>query len=89
MKVIWKFTLELEGYQDVEMPAGAEVLHVAAQDNTPCVWALVDPKALRVPRRFLLCVTGTSPNGEGKHVGTFLLYGGAFVGHVFDCGAVA
>lgn len=88
MKVIWKFPLEIEGHQTVVMPQGARLLHVAAQGGKPTIWALVDPKAIVVGRRFLLCVTGTTPENKypAEYVGTFLLAGGSFVGHIFDQG---
>lgn len=91
--VIHKYPLRLGGEtNNISMPKGAQLLHVAAQE-TPvyeaqvCVWALVDPKERVVTRQFLIVGTG-HPVPAGKYVGTALMDGGALVWHVFDRGEV-
>lgn len=82
-KTIWKF--ELEPFGEVLMPVGSEILHVAAQGDTACLWALVDPAAEKEPRGFIVAGTGHPlPDMAMEYVGTFHLYGGALVFHVFE-----
>lgn len=89
-RAVWKFPFRVDDSFEVSMPAGAEVLHVEAQFETPCLWALVDPTAAKVLRRFRLAGTGhpisIPPRREFKHVGTFMLGGGSLVFHLFDLG---
>ena len=40
------------------MPEGAELLNFAIHNNTPCIWALVDPTAHTETREFRVVGTG-------------------------------
>ena len=85
MRVIWKFPLENRVHNNVQMPKGAQVVHVAAQFEKPCLWALVDPDAEPEVRRFGIAATGQNfDEAEAHYVGTFMLAGGAFLGHVVE-----
>lgn len=93
MKTIWKFPFEVTDTVDVQMPLGAEILHIETQQqgslDVPCMWALVDPNKPVVTRRFKLFGTGhpLPEDIDGMvHVGTFLLAQGNFVGHLFHAG---
>jgi hypothetical protein len=56
-RTIWKFGLE--GHDPVlAMPAGAEVVSFDLQDGQATLWAMVDPAAPRVQRRFHVVGTG-------------------------------
>jgi hypothetical protein len=82
---IWKFPLKTTDEQTVEFPEGAEILSVQAQDNTPCVWALVNPKGKKMPKTFHIFGTGHNvPPAERKFIGTYQLHGGALVFHLFE-----
>jgi len=85
MRKIYKYPLKVEDVQMVEMPAGAVVLTVQAQGETPCLWAEVDPKAALVCRSFVTYGTGhPMDDGPVRHyVGTYQLRGGALVFHVY------
>ncbi len=86
---IWKFPLPApDDVVTLMMPRGAVVLSVQVQHETPCVWALVDPEAPKVPRRFRWAGTGHPLDLRGfwKFVGTFQLHGGDLVFHLFDLG---
>jgi hypothetical protein len=49
MKTIWKFPIQITSTQPVEMPRGATIIHVGLDPTgTPCLWAIVDPKEMRV-----------------------------------------
>ena len=88
MMTIWKFPLEVVDDQIVDMPYGATILTVQAQNDVPCMWALVGTNNALVPRAFHIAGTGHPFNGVGDYVGTFQLSGGALVFHVFDQGEV-
>lgn len=46
-KTIWKYTLPRDGYAIKIYEYIVEVLHIAAQDGVPCLWAVVDPQRPR------------------------------------------
>lgn len=87
-ETVWKFPLRLTYAQQVEMPIGAHVIHVAEQLGILCMWAIVDPSAPTKSREFLIVGTGhTIPHGPDTiHVGSALCDGGDFVWHVFEQG---
>jgi len=72
MKTIWKYSVQLDDRFAVSMPAGAKVLAVQTQFGSPVVWALVNPGAERVERKFRLVGTGHEIELSGYlYVGTF------------------
>ncbi len=94
MTEVWKFPIDVTDVWTPMMPPGAKPLHVATQGEVPTLWALVtpcDPTEFEMVR---FRIVGTGHELElshgvpsffdvGEHVGTFLLFGGGFVGHVF------
>lgn len=85
---IWKFPIEA-GEFHVDMPGGAEVIHVATQGGRPFFWALVTPEAPMRSSAFQVFGTGHAipddPHVQSRrHVGTFMLDGGALVFHLFE-----
>lgn len=91
MKSIYKFPIKhVADVVRLEMPSGAEVLTVQVQHETPCIWAICDPKAELVNRHFEIFGTGhILPENMDiefnyKYIGTFQLHEGGFVGHVFE-----
>jgi hypothetical protein len=88
---VWKFPLKVVDTQEVVIPFGAHILTVQAQEGVPCLWALVDPT--HGPAHHTIRIAGTGhpipkpPLGKPlTYIGTFQLYAGGFVGHVFDLG---
>jgi len=83
MTTVWKFLLTRDGI--VEMPEGALPLSVAFRGSDLCLWALVDPDARKVPRRFISLGTGQPIEVApiGPFVGTATDPQGG-VHHVFD-----
>jgi len=83
---VWKFPLPIADHFGVEMPDGAKLLSVQTQSCNPCLCALVDPKAPKVTRWFRLAGTGHEITADDarNYVGTFQLYDGGFLGHVFE-----
>lgn len=49
---IWKFKFPINDNVCIDMPIGAEILTVQTQNNTPCIWAIVNPTKPRVAHRF-------------------------------------
>lgn len=87
MRTILKFPIPwpLQDRFDIEMPNGADVLTVQTQDGRACIWAAVDPEAVRVKTGFILHGTGHTLSEEaGSYVGTFQLLGGDLVFHLFE-----
>lgn len=84
MKTIWKFTLDITDLQDVAMPEGAEILTVQTQRNKICIWAVVDPEARIICRRFRIAGTGHAIDGRNGYIGTTMTDGSDFVWHVFE-----
>lgn len=85
MKTIWKYQLH---DQSILMPWGAQVLAMQAQNDQPCLWAVVDTgRVADQVRRFLTYGTGHRlPDGhsQANYVGTYQLREGASVFHVFE-----
>lgn len=86
MDTIWKFNFEINHTVEIQMPFGAEILHVDDQYGMPTLWAQVDPTAQTSTIKLVVRGTGQPFQGnEGKHIGTFQQFEGAgvLVWHVF------
>ena len=81
---IWKFSLgTLTEKIDVEMPLGAEVIHVGQDANGElCLWARVATNNGPVMRRFYIFGTGQDMPSMMRHLGTVVM--GTFVWHVYE-----
>lgn len=86
MLAIWKYPFQVQDHFTISMPTGARLLDVQVQNETPCIWALVDPGALKESREFRLAGTGhdISEKEAERYIGTFQLGGGVFIGHLFE-----
>lgn len=86
-KQIWKFPIS-SGQITLEMPIGALILTVQAQNRTPCIWALVIPTNKTEQRHFELYGTGQEIHCdmgiERKYINTFQMQDGEFVFHLFE-----
>lgn len=90
--VVWKYEIpETEVKFTLDIPEGADFLHVREQNNVGCMWFAVDPAAKTVKRNFYCMGTGgpIPPHYDGKGLktyyrGTIILDGGATVQHVFE-----
>jgi hypothetical protein len=85
MKTIFKFVLAT-GWQVIEMPAGAKLLSVQAQNNQTCLWAEVDTTMPMRSRSFIQVGTGRPLPGQLTldYIGTVQLDGGELVLHVYE-----
>ena len=80
---VYKYRLErCGGPQNPELPNGAEIVHIAMQGDSICIWALVDVREDVGNRKFIIYGTGHPITTAGKHIGTVL--DGRFVWHVFE-----
>lgn len=95
MLTIHKYELPLGDYPVVNMPEGAEVLHIDTQGDWHriFIWARVDTDRELVPVRFRLAGTGHQLDGRiwHRHLGTVLTEEpgsdrGALVLHLFALG---
>ncbi len=84
MKQIWKYNILTKDWQSIWMPEGAEILTVQTQHDKPKLWALVDPLAPQVERIIRVVGTGHDFRGTGTYIGTFQMFGGDLVFHVFE-----
>jgi hypothetical protein len=83
MNSIWKFQLELRDAQSVQIPQGAKLLTVQMQDGEPCLWAEVDPSAVKESRAIELVGTG-HPILCDRHAYISSCQQGPFVWHWFE-----
>ena len=64
----------------IEMPKGARILYVGLRLNKPWIWALVNPDAEQVSRRFRTFADGESFSEASvrcDYVGTYVLPDGS------------
>lgn len=85
MKTVYKYNFEIADEVCIEMPLGADILCVQVQNDTPCIWALVDTEQPVQKRWFSVYGTGhPAPNAYlREYVGTIQMMGGRLVWHVF------
>lgn len=88
MQTIWKFTLQVVGRQQIQVPEGAMLLSLQVQGSSPCIWALVDPKQPTVSIEVWTFGTGhdVPQDFAASFLGTYQLKSGALVFHVFADG---
>ena len=84
-QVIWKYPVPVEDSFEVDLPKGAQILHVGAQGVMYFMWCLITHPATSVEvRRFRVFDTGQLiPDDEDlTHVATWQQAG--FVWHLFE-----
>ncbi|MET0410397.1 MAG: hypothetical protein ABW217_03835 [Polyangiaceae bacterium] len=88
--VVWKYEVSIGGRFDIDMPAGARILTLQLQFGKPVIWAAVDPSKPKVRRTFGLVGTGAEVDFElPDYIGTFQLFDGRTVIHMFEVPAEA
>jgi hypothetical protein len=81
--VIYKYPFEIKDKVLLDLPKGAKILRVAVQNETPCIWALVNADAPRELRGFRIYGTEHRIGPEaGAYVATFNQ--GPYVWHLFE-----
>jgi hypothetical protein len=78
METIYRYDAAMDDRIEIMMPAGSQIIHVAASDrirNGIALWAICDPEKTAVPH--VLYVRGTGhPLGDAasaRHLGTVAL----------------
>ena len=88
MQTIYKYSIPINDFFNIELPASAKILTVQIQNNTPCIWALTSTDESTVNRQFMLRGTGHPIADDDverfKYVGTFQLHDGQIVFHLFE-----
>lgn len=85
MITVWKYPLRAN-VSEIELPEGAQILHVHGQQNIPTLWALVDPAEPAETHRIVALATGEQFHGEREslsYIGTVHQFGGDLVWHIF------
>lgn len=59
-EVIFKYQLQIIQEQEIEMPAGAEILDIQLQNGKICLWAKIFDGSSKVNRVFEMILTGAS-----------------------------
>jgi len=86
---IWKFPLQMQEKQEIDMPQIEEILCVQMQHDRPCLWVLCYPGTTKQKRKITIYGTGHyMPEGYRRYIGTFQQDNGHLVSHVFDEGMV-
>lgn len=87
MKRVHKFEVP-NGKAAIEMPKGADLLHVATQPKAVGVgvflWTLIDPDAAWTVREIGYFATGEEIPDGSAYIGTAVTPDRAFVWHVFE-----
>lgn len=82
---VWKFPFEVQDEFSLSMPRFSRILTVQMQGDQPCIWAAVEPSESRDERRFRILGTGRpTPISTLEYVGTFQMFAGALVWHLFE-----
>ena len=82
---IWKYPITPNENMFIDMPKGAQIIHINTQHGSPHLWAIVDPSEPKETRVFGVYGTGhTLPESPKSHVGSFLMYNDNLVFHVFE-----
>jgi hypothetical protein len=85
-RVIYKYPLELQGLNIIEMPKGAEILSIQEQLATITIWAILNPDEETKEKRFFEIYGTGQPfpvNRNYNWLATCVMKTG-FVWHVFE-----
>ena len=82
---IYKYPLTASDIQEIEMPEGAHILCIQVVKDQPVLYARVfDDNAYYIKIVIRIYGTGHECEVHNNYIGSFQLYDGDFVGHVFD-----
>lgn len=91
-RIVHKQEIPIAEKFTVAMPQNAKVLKVEEQWEKVVIWYMFHPSDYENMHRheFVMGVTGHEFNipNDDTYVGTFMLDGGSFVGHLFHLGSV-
>ena len=85
-RVIYKYQLDIEDEQMVQMPVGAQILSVGSQGDRLTLWASINVLATLIisPRKIMIRGTGNTfvHDPPDQFIGTVIM--DPFVWHVFE-----
>lgn len=84
---IWKWQIQPNYNNIIEMPANAEILTVQTQHGQPCIWALCDSAMLLETRNFRIIPTGHTIDIDNQllhYIGSFQVNNDTLVFHLFE-----
>jgi hypothetical protein len=82
MKVIYKYILDVNREQSLELSIDSEILSVQMQGGNLCLWAMVNEELPKVKRNIHIYGTGITIHEDNlQYVGT--VQDGDYVWHVF------
>lgn len=85
VQAVWKYPIEFTDSIEIEMPRGADVLHVGMQGEQLCLWCLVYPEGELTKRRFRIAGTGHPiEEGDMEHIGTVHIADDSLIFHIFE-----
>ena len=87
MPKVYKYDVPLQDEFELELPRDAEILSFQCQHDTPCIWALVEPRNPPIKRRFRFSGTGhdiTQDPENLEFIGTAQMQGGMLIWHLFE-----
>ena len=92
MNTIYKYEIPIDGEFTLELPLGARILSVQAQpqdgllmnNDKVFIWAIVNPYNEKIKRKFHVHGTGNPLYDHYKYIGTFQVYNGRLVWHLFE-----
>lgn len=87
MKTVWKYEFSIKDVFTLQIPKDAEILLIDSQNETGCLWILVDSDKPLENRVFCLYGTGhpiTLDRQALSFIGSFQQRNGALVWHVFE-----
>jgi hypothetical protein len=84
MRTIHKYPLLVQKVQSVLTHEDAQIIHVAAQGDAVCIWAIVDTDKPPAVIRIGAFSSGVEIPDGMEHFGTALLHEGSTVVHVFQ-----
>lgn len=94
MQTIYKYPLQITDLQTIELTACAgltareQILCVNTQHGEAFLWALADRNTSEPKRKVTITIHGTGHDiiidtPRKNYIGSFMLFNGGFVGHVF------
>lgn len=84
MKAVWKQPMKPHDWQELILPANAEILCVKVQNNIPTLWYINPDTSSQEVEARVFRVVGTGHENEelGKYIGTFFYH--ELVFHIFE-----
>lgn len=83
MTVIYKYQLRNKSEQEITIPKGAQVIHVGVQDETICLWAIIDTDAPDATMHISIYGTGTEIADIGKQSYLGTVHARPYIFHIF------